>query len=40
MKKNNKTNKIVILSIIGLLLLVCVVIFILNYTKDSSVFLC
>lgn len=38
MKKNNKTNKIVILSIIGLLLLVCVVIFILNYTKDSSSF--
>ena len=38
MKKNNKTNKIIILSIIGLLLAVCLTIFILNYTKDSSSF--
>jgi len=36
MKKNNKTNKIVILSIIGLILTISVVIFVLNYTKDSS----
>lgn len=38
MKKNNKTNKIIVLSIIGLLLGICLVIFILNYTKDSSSF--
>ena len=38
MKKNKKTNKIVILSIIGVLLVVCLVVFILNYTKDSSSF--
>lgn len=36
MKKNNKINKIVILSIIGLILTISLVIFILNYTKDSS----
>lgn len=36
MKKNNKTNKILILSIIGLILSISVVIFILNYTKDKS----
>ena len=38
MKKNKKTNKIVILSIIGVLLVVCLIVFILNYTKDSSSF--
>ena len=38
MKKNNKTNKIIILSIIGLILIVSLIIFILNYTKDSSSF--
>ena len=38
MKKNNKANKIVVLSIIGVLLLVCLIVFILNYTKDSSSF--
>jgi len=36
MKKNNRINKIVILSIIGLILVTSLVIFILNYTKDSS----
>jgi len=36
MKKNNKTNKIIILSIIGLILIISFVIFILNYSKDSS----
>lgn len=36
MKKNNKINKIVILSVIGLILTISLVIFILNYTKDSS----
>lgn len=36
MKKNKKTNKIVVLSIIGVLLVVCLIVFILNYTKDSS----
>lgn len=36
MKKNSKTNKLVILSIIGLILTISIVIFILNYTKDSS----
>lgn len=36
MKKNSKINKIVILSIIGLILTISLVIFILNYTKDSS----
>lgn len=36
MKKNSKTNKIAILSIIGLILTISVVIFVLNYTKDSS----
>lgn len=38
MKKNNKTNRIVVLSTIGILLTVCLVIFILNFTKDSSSF--
>lgn len=38
MKKNNKINKIIILSIIGLILVISLVIFILNYTKDSSSF--
>ena len=36
MKKNSKANKIVILSVIGLILATSLVIFILNYTKDSS----
>lgn len=36
MKKNNKVNKIIVLTIIGLILIVSLVIFILNYTKDSS----
>jgi len=38
MKKNNKVNKIVILSIIALIFTISLVIFILNYTKDSSSF--
>lgn len=38
MKKNNKLNKIIVLSIIGLILVLSIVIFILNYTKDSSSF--
>lgn len=38
MKKNNKINKIIILSIIGIILTISLVIFILNYTKDSSSF--
>lgn len=38
MKKNNKLNKIIVLSIIGLILVLSLVIFILNYTKDSSSF--
>ena len=38
MKKNNKINKIIILSVIGLIILISLVIFILNYTKDSSSF--
>ena len=38
MKKNGKANKIVILSIIGLILVTSLVIFILNYTKDNSSF--
>lgn len=36
MKKNSKLNKIITLSIIGLILVVSGIIFILNYTKDSS----
>lgn len=36
MKKNNKINKIVTLSIIILIFVIALVIFILNYTKDSS----
>ena len=36
MKKNNKFNKIIILSLIVLMFTICLVIFILNYTKDSS----
>ena len=38
MKKNSKANKIVILTIIGLILTISLVVFILNYTKDSSSF--
>ena len=38
MKKNNKINKIIILSIIALIFSISVVIFILNYTKDVSSF--
>ena len=38
MKKNKKLNKIVILSIIALIFTISLVIFILNYTKDSSSF--
>ena len=38
MKKSNKINKIVILSIITLIFTISLVIFILNYTKDSSSF--
>ena len=36
MKKNNKLNKIVILSVIALIFTISLVIFILNYTKDDS----
>ena len=36
MKKNNKINKIVILSIIALIFTISLVIFILNYTKDDA----
>ena len=36
--KKNKVNKIVTLSIIGVLVVVAVTIFILNFTKDSSSF--
>ena len=38
MKKNSKTNKIVIISIISLILTISIIIFVLNYTKDSSSF--
>lgn len=38
MKKNSRINKIVILSIIGLIFSISLIIFILNYTKDSSSF--
>jgi len=38
MKNNNKTNKIIILGIIGLILTVAIVVFVLNYTKDDSSF--
>ena len=38
MKKNNKINKIIILSIIALIFTISLVIFILNYTKDDSSF--
>ena len=38
MKKNNKLNKIIILSVIALIFSISLVIFILNYTKDSSSF--
>ena len=38
MKKNNKQNKIIILSLIGLIFTISLVIFILNYTKDDSSF--
>ena len=36
MKKNNKTNKFIILAIIALIMTISIVVFILNYTKDSS----
>ena len=36
MKKNSKANKLIILSIIALIMTISIVIFILNYTKDSS----
>ena len=36
MKKNNKLNKIIILSVIALIFTISAVIFVLNYTKDSS----
>lgn len=38
MKKNNKINKFIILSIIALIFIISLVIFILNYTKDDSSF--
>lgn len=38
MKKNSRINKIIILSIIGLIFSISLIIFILNYTKDSSSF--
>ena len=38
MKKNNKLNKVIILLIIALIFTISLVIFILNYTKDSSSF--
>jgi len=38
MKKNNKINKIIVLTTITLIFTVALVIFILNYTKDSSSF--
>ena len=38
MKKNNKINKIIILSVIGIILIISSVVFILNYTKDDSSF--
>ena len=38
MKKNNKINKIIILSVITVIFTVSLVIFVLNYTKDSSSF--
>ena len=36
MKKNNKINKIIILAIIGVIFVISVVVFVLNYYKDSS----
>ena len=38
MKKNNKVNKIIILAVIALIFTISLVIFILNYTRDSSSF--
>ena len=38
MKKNNKLNKVIILSVIALIFTISLVIFILNYTKDDSSF--
>ena len=38
MKNKNKVNKIIILTIIGVILLITVLIFILNYSKDDSSF--
>ncbi len=36
MKKNNKLNKVIILSIIAVIFTISLVIFIMNYTKDDS----
>ena len=36
MKKNSKTHKLVILSIIALIMTISIVVFVLNYTKDST----
>ena len=36
--KKNKANKTLILTIIGVILLVVLLIFILNYSKDDSTF--
>ena len=36
MKKDNKINKIIILSVIALIFIISAVIFVLNFTKDSS----
>lgn len=38
MKKTNKTNKIIILAVIGLIMTISIVIFVLNYTKDDTSF--
>ena len=38
MKKNNKVNRIIILSVIALIFTISLGIFILNYTKDTSSF--
>ena len=38
MKKNNKTNKIIILTIIGIILIISIIVFVLNYTKDDYSF--
>ena len=36
MKKNNKLNKVIILSIIAIIVTISLVVFIMNYTKDDS----